>query len=548
MNGETSQKKIATKFGTEAAEYAKSCNYQQVIKLYEDLLNDPSITDPVIAEIAKRDRYFLLSIILNRPDTFHPWLYERCREVEENVDGYLDLWARDHYKSTIITYAGAMQEIIKNPEITIGVFSHSKSISKAFLDQIKRELERNDYLVRLYPNIFWDNPKGQASSWSLDSGIVVQRKSNPKEKTIEAHGLVDGQPVSKHFKLLIFDDVVTAESVNTPEQITKTTDAWELAQNLGDARSPRMWHIGTRYSYSDTYATLLERGALTPRIHAATDDGTISGKPVFLSQEVWDKKVRDSSLYTIACQQLQNPNEGGGRELEPEWLRTYELRPETLNVYILCDYAGSRKSTGSSNTAMAVVGVDAQMNKYILDGACHRMNLDERWQMLKSLQKKWVRAKGVQIVKVGYERFGAQSDIEHFEAMMKLEPDTQPFPIEELNWPAEGSVAKDNRIRRLVPDLKNWRFFVPYNGDPTANQRQAFKSNNKHLIAMPIKRKNESGKIYDLMDWWIKNEYLFFPNTTMKDFLDALSRIYDIDPQAPIIINEADVMPDYYEE
>ena len=114
---------------------------------------------------------------------------------------------------------------------------------------------------------------------------------------------------------------------------------------------------------------LLKRGALKPRVYPATDDGTIDGNPVFLSPKVWQKKKDDSSLYTIACQQLQNPNEGGGREFEPEWLRTYELRPETLNVYILCDYAGSRKSTGSSNTAMAVVGVDGNENKFLLDGS-----------------------------------------------------------------------------------------------------------------------------------------------------------------------------------
>ena len=547
MNGKTNsaQKKI---FSTELADFALSANYNTAVKLYRDLLNDPSITDDIIAELGKRDRFFLLTVIMNRKDASHPWLYERCREVEKDPDGYLDLWARNHYKSTIITFAGSIQEIINNPGITIGIFSHTGKIARDFLSQIKEELEKNAYLKLLYPDIFWEAPKSNAPKWSLTNGICVKRNQNPKEQTVEGHGLVDGQPTGKHFDLLIFDDVVTLDSVNTPDQIIKTTDAWELAQNLGSIWNPRTWHIGTRYSYSDTYQTLLDRKALRPRVYAATDDGTISGKPIFLTREVWDKKVADSSLFTIACQQLQNPNEGGGRELEPEWLRTYDLRPETLNVYILCDYAGSRKTTGSSNTAMAVVGVDGSMNKFILDGACHKMDLDERWQMLKGLRKKWIRAKGIQIVKVGYERFGAQSDIEHFEAMMKLEPGTDPFPIEELNWPADGSVQKDNRIRRLVPDLKNWRMFVPYSGEPTSNQRNAFQGGRKHLISSPIKRKDENGKIYDLMEWWIKNEYMFFPNTVMKDFLDALSRIYDIDPQPPIIINESDVLPDYHED
>lgn len=518
---------------------------EEALDFYSVTLDNPNCDDWTVAELGRKDRFFLLTHLLRGHYSIHDWLYARCREVEKDTDGYLDLWAREHFKSTIITYAGAIQEILNDPEITIGIFSHTRPIAKAFLAQIKREFEANETLKRYYPDILYEYPKKDSPTWSLDAGIVVKRKGNPREATVEAHGLVDGQPTSRHFGLLIYDDVVTIASVTTADQIKKTTDAWDISSNLGskqDSGGVRRWMIGTRYNYADSYHEIMDRGAAIPRIYPATDDGTITGKPVFLSDGAWEEKVRTSSLYNIACQQLQNPNAGGQAEFKPEYLHYYEVRPLTLNVYIMCDYAGSRKSTGSSKTAFAVVGVDHSLNKYLLDGACHKMGLTDRWKMLKGYRTKWLRAPGVRHVSVGYERFGAQSDIEYFEEQMREKGGS--FAIKELNWPADGDVAKDNRIRRLEPDFRNWQFFLPYDGEITKLQRKALSDGRKDLIAAPIKCRNEENQIYDLVEYFIKSEFLFFPNTTAKDMLDATSRIYDMDYCAPVIINENDLLPE----
>ena len=98
---------------------------------------------------------------------------------------------------------------------TVGIFSHTRPIAKAFLRQIKNELERNEWLKELFPEVLWEDPR-KAPKWSEDEGIVVKRSSNPKESSVEAWGLVDGQPTSKHFGALVYDDIVTRESVTTP--------------------------------------------------------------------------------------------------------------------------------------------------------------------------------------------------------------------------------------------------------------------------------------------------------------------------------------------
>ena len=387
------------------ANWAQTADYSKVVKAYADCHNDPNVDDSFIRTLGQLDRYYLGVFLCNRHDMLHPWIYERCREVESDRDSHLDLWARFHYKSSIITFLGCVQEVLCDPDITIGILSFSAKQAKPFLRQVMHEFEGNEKLYNLFPDILWEKPRTQAPKWAENEGICVKRKSNPKEQTIEAHGLVDGQPTGRHFQLIVYDDVVVQEAITTPEQIIKTTTQWELSLNLGSTHSPRFQYAGTRYSYGDTYGTILQRAAVKPRIHPATVDGRMDGTPVFLEEERWEEIKKTTSTYIVACQQLLNPIAGSDIHFKDEWWREWEVRPYTMNVYLMCDPAHSKKK-GSNRTAMAVVGVDANYNKYLLDGVCHRLSLSERWENLKRLRAKWKRAPGIREVKVGYERYG----------------------------------------------------------------------------------------------------------------------------------------------
>lgn len=257
--------------------------------------------------LCKTDLFYLLTVACKRKDIDRDWLYSRCREVQKNPDGYLDLWAREHYKSTIITFGKSIQDLLRDPEGTlIGIFSHTRPIAKGFLDQIKRELEQNEYLKKLFPDVLYQNPNSESPRWSLDGGIFVKRKNNAKEASVEAWGVVDGQPTSKHFTILVYDDVVTRESVTTPDQIKKVTGAWELSLNLG-AHGGRKRYIGTRYHIHDTYRVMMDRGSVKPRIYAATENGKQDGNPVFLSKETLHEKRRDMGPYTYSCFPVGSP-------------------------------------------------------------------------------------------------------------------------------------------------------------------------------------------------------------------------------------------------
>lgn len=150
---------------------------------------------------------------------------------------------------------------------------------------------------------------------------------------------------------------------------------------------------------------------------------------------------------------------------------------------------------------------------------------------------------GVQSVRVGYERYGMKSDIEHFEGEMSREG--RSFEIVELNWTRDGNESKNDRVQRLVPDFKQSRFWLPArNEQPSRVQTEYIEQGRAHLVGVPIKRKDHEGRLYELTQSLI-DEYLFFPFSLHDDFLDACSRIYDMDCTAPIIINEADLEPEY---
>lgn len=514
----------------------------QLIEFWDGLEKAHGIS--AVRELCLIDRYYLLARVCKRDDVLHPWIYRQCRTVEERTDDMLDLWGREHYKSTIITFAGAIQEILRNPEITISIFSHTKGIARKFFRQIRYELESNETLKLAFPDILYASPTKESARWAEETGLVVKRKGNPKEATLEAWGLVDGQPTSAHFALRIYDDVVAPESVTTPEQIAKTTASWELSDNLG-TMGGRKWHVGTRYHFGDTYNTILGRGALTPRLCPATDNGQPDGKPVLLTQEQWDQKKLIQGPATIACQMLQNPIAGQQAMFDVTDLQTYEVRPQTLNVYILVDPARSMKK-GSANTAIAVIGIDTARNKYLLDGLNHRFDLKGRWEAVRDMRKVWMNQRGVQGVWVGYEAFGAQADLDYFAERMEVEQNS--FPIEELKWPRDGDGSKDDRVQRLGPDIRSHKFFLPLDSKTeTSDQRRIRESGQPYRISKPIRKRDSEGNIYDL-SVMLKEQVMFYPFAPLKDLIDACSRIYDMEPRPPVIIDESELEPEAFND
>lgn len=479
-----------------------------VIRYWELLEEDGrkgGYLDSVVRDLCLVDLYYLLVRVCGRVDMLpciskvgfvdNQFMFDRCREVEASPDGRLDLWAREHGKSSIITFGLTIQDILKDPEVTIGVFSHTRPIAKAFLRQVMRELESNRTLQKSFPDILWGEDVKQSPKWSEDDGIIVKRKTNPKEATIEAWGLVDGQPTSKHYKILLYDDIVVKDSVSNPEMIQKTMTALEQSYNLGVTPGGRKRFAGTRWHFNDAYKTIKDRGTAVPREYPGKEGGVEEGASIYWDEDTHLTKRRDFGPYTYASQILMNPKADSLQGFKREWLRKYkQIKHSEMNWYLLCDAASSKKR-GSDYTSIWAVGLGVDGNYYCVPEVRDRLNLQERGDRLFELHRKY------KPVQVRYERYGLMSDIEHYKS--RMEHENYRFTITEV----AGQTSKSDRVKRLFPMFVDGRIWIPETKFVTDWQK------------VPV----------DLVQSFIEEEFMAFPVGLHDDMLDALARIAEPD-------------------
>jgi hypothetical protein len=376
----------------------------------------------------QQDLWFFVYFVMKNPLANHPFIVEACKEIENEQGDSLEVWARDHLKTTIISIARSCQKILNDPERRIGIFCAVRPLAVKIQNVIKALFE-SPFLVKCFPDILYEDPSREAEKWSEEGGLIVKRQGFFREPTVSSWGLVEGLPAGPHMTDLVYDDIVTQE-YQSPEIMQKICDNFDMSENLG-TRDVVRTVVGTFYRHDDPLTYIRDKKDLETgepmfktRKKPATENGEYNGKAVFLPERTMRRK-RSGNQYFFHCQQLLDPTPRGMQKLDKDKLISvarYDL-PKNLYKFMLIDGSGDkgrRVDRAADAWAFGVIGVEPYRNDkgaskiYILDLIIEEMDLVKAQQTAVDMY-----CRNGRILKLGIEKVAMSTTEVHIAAALR---------------------------------------------------------------------------------------------------------------------------------
>lgn len=420
---------------------------------------------------------------------FHRWM---CSIIQVPQDTLL-LVPRGHMKSTFAKIR-AIQIILQNPNIRIGLFSRTSGLVEAQLADI-RNMIISPLLVKLFPEII-TFPSKRFLNWERATANEMTIKRDPtrgripQEAQIEAFGSL-ATITGRHYDVIIMDDILNEQSCSTAEQIRKIRDWYSYIQSIKDPEGYE-YMIGTRYSFSDLYGEVISSGWYGDRVY--TREATEDGRPIysFFTLKALHKIKQRMGAKQYASQYENRPISSTEQIFSPPFQEYELLPPGKYNYYMTVDPAATVEKW-SDDTAIVVCAVDELQTMFVIDAYGYKRPPNEIAQII--VQK--IARYGVK--KVGIE-YGLQSalkyiidiKIQEYERTHNLRLNTI---FEKINN-SGLRISKADRINKSIAGLVR------------------------------------EGKIIlhrDLVD--LKQQMEYFPQSTHDDIVDALAMQMQIVPE-----------------
>jgi predicted phage terminase large subunit-like protein len=285
-------------------------------------------------------------------------------------------------KSTIGDISYCLWRITQNRNIRILIVSNTQSQAESFLREMKYHLEGNTRLLELFGSF-------KSDKWNETELFVSGRTISAKEGTLTALG-ASGAVISKHFDLIIADDIVDFENARTELQRKKLSEWYRTALLPTLEPHGELHIIGTRYHPNDLYQELMDSKQYSPQIQRAISQEGVSLWPAkFTLEDLLNKKAELGSI--IFDLQFQNDITLAkqGRIFRYEWMQFYDTAPAGLKIYQGCDLSIAQTET-SDYFVLMTVGFDQGTGiYYVLDMYRERISFKQQQDVIKHKAMQW---------------------------------------------------------------------------------------------------------------------------------------------------------------
>lgn len=321
----------------------------------------------------------------------------------------LVIYPRGHRKSFYIAMY-ACWRIVRDPSIAIVYLSATSPLAEQQLRTIKGTLE-SKIVRRYWPDMVLED-EGKREKWTTTEICVdhpKRKEEGTRDSTVKSGGLTTNITGS-HADLILLDDLVVPANNNEVGRRAVIEQYSQLQSILNTGGN--IIAVGTRYHPKDLYATMQETyqelyneaGELIGR----EPQWDILQRVVEENGEfLWPRSKRKDGKYygydmkelarikagyidktQFFAQYYNDPNDEGSANITADMFvyynrehlnlkaGNYYLRDKILNVFAAVDFAYSLTGRADS-TAIVVVGVDEDNNKYVLDidrFKCTRIN------------------------------------------------------------------------------------------------------------------------------------------------------------------------------
>lgn len=424
---------------------------------------------------AQADLYWFANRVLGYPDLYLPlhsqmvdfWLYPARHK--------LGLWPRGFFKSTILSVAAPLWEIIRHlPEEPVFppsvpfqfmLASERSENTESFLIGIKTHVTRNEKFRRLFPEIRRGKP------WSTTKASL-QRAFDPtiKEFTFQTAGL-NSDPTSTHFSHIIGDDLVGFSNY-------QTVDGRDFVERWWTATSPLLLPGGsrmlvmTRWDIDDIAGRIIARNHLLPeaeRYHIQTEGcgwpETTTLPTVWPLEKLQAERIHQGSERFAAWMQ-NNPLDVTARAFREAWVKYWQKDAEfdkireDMEIGIIVDPAATTSDT-ADYTATLVVGAH-QGNRYVLRAEQDKIG----WVQIVDQVAEFSRSYGASAL--GVEAVGPGAAImQFFEAEWRK--GRIPKPVL-LKCDRQHRDSKKSRVRGLAPYLERGQIWIHRSHEQLLNQ------------------------------------------------------------------------------